>query len=234
MNNLAAAYWGAGKLDLALPLFEETLKLMKAKLGPDHPTTLTSMNNLASAYKDAGSWTWPPASREDAQAQESQARAEHPDTLRSMGNLAGAYKTAGKLDLACRSSRRTLKLMKAKLGPIIPTHSTAWATSGKTYCDANQGEKSGGYSQGIRRWHAEASETRRSSIRGTAGPGRARVIEMSASTPPSRSSSASAWPSVRNAARRLDDVRHEGDARRRAAGQKNTTPSRCYGPATRG
>ena len=31
-----------GKLDLALSLFEETLKLTKAKLGPDHPDTLRS------------------------------------------------------------------------------------------------------------------------------------------------------------------------------------------------
>ena len=54
MNNLAAAYQAAGKLDLALPLFEETLKLRKAKLGPEHPDTLTSMNNLAAAYQAAG------------------------------------------------------------------------------------------------------------------------------------------------------------------------------------
>ena len=40
MNNLAAAYEKAGKLDLAVPLYEETLKLRKAKLGPDHPETL--------------------------------------------------------------------------------------------------------------------------------------------------------------------------------------------------
>ena len=38
---------GAGKLDRALPLHEEVLALRKAKLGPDHPDTLTSMSNLA-------------------------------------------------------------------------------------------------------------------------------------------------------------------------------------------
>ncbi len=54
MSNLAGAYRDAGKLDLALPLFEETLKLWKAKLGPDHPDTLNSMNNLATAYQVAG------------------------------------------------------------------------------------------------------------------------------------------------------------------------------------
>ena len=58
MNNLASGYQAAGKLDQALPLFEETLALMKAKLGPDHPDTLTSMNNLA----------WLPGRREAGQA----------------------------------------------------------------------------------------------------------------------------------------------------------------------
>ena len=46
-------------MELALPLHEETLKLRKAKLGPDHPDTLASMNNLAAAYDLPGSWTWP-------------------------------------------------------------------------------------------------------------------------------------------------------------------------------
>jgi len=34
----------------------ETLKLMTAKRGADHPDTLTSMGNLASVYRDAGKW----------------------------------------------------------------------------------------------------------------------------------------------------------------------------------
>ena len=46
MHNLASAYRAAGKLDLALPLFEETLKLRKAKLGPDHPDTAGTMVSL--------------------------------------------------------------------------------------------------------------------------------------------------------------------------------------------
>ena len=39
MNNLALGYSDAGKLDKALPLFEETLTLRKAKNGPDHPSS---------------------------------------------------------------------------------------------------------------------------------------------------------------------------------------------------
>ncbi len=59
MNNLAGAYLKAGKFDLAISLFEKTLKDCKVKLGPEHPQTLISMNNLANAYQDAGSWTLP-------------------------------------------------------------------------------------------------------------------------------------------------------------------------------
>ncbi len=32
---------------------------MKSKLGPDHPDTLKSMNNLAAGYRPPGSWTRP-------------------------------------------------------------------------------------------------------------------------------------------------------------------------------
>jgi tetratricopeptide (TPR) repeat protein len=56
MNNLASAYREASRLDEALLLFEESLKLMKAKLGPDHPRTLIIMNNLAWGYLEASRW----------------------------------------------------------------------------------------------------------------------------------------------------------------------------------
>ena len=46
MNNLTGLRRRA-KLDLALPLYAETLKLRKAKLGADHPDTLITMANLA-------------------------------------------------------------------------------------------------------------------------------------------------------------------------------------------
>ena len=45
------AYLAAGRTAEAIALHEETLKLEEAKLGPDHPDTLTSRNNLAVAYQ---------------------------------------------------------------------------------------------------------------------------------------------------------------------------------------
>ena len=41
----------------ALQLREETMSLMKAKLGPTHPDTLSSMNNLVASYHALGRHT---------------------------------------------------------------------------------------------------------------------------------------------------------------------------------
>ena len=49
MNNLATIYSGLGRHAEALKLLEETLALLKVKLGPNHPDTLMSMYNIACA-----------------------------------------------------------------------------------------------------------------------------------------------------------------------------------------
>ena len=53
LNNLALAFAQTGKVDQAIPLYQQTLKLMKGKLGPDDPSTLSCMYNLAMAFKVA-------------------------------------------------------------------------------------------------------------------------------------------------------------------------------------
>jgi Flp pilus assembly protein TadD len=47
MHHLAGVYAALGRLDEAVKLYEETLALRKAKIGRDHPDTLSSMNILA-------------------------------------------------------------------------------------------------------------------------------------------------------------------------------------------
>ena len=47
MNNLAYAYQDAGRMADALRLQEETCRLMSAKMGPDHRSTLVSLESLA-------------------------------------------------------------------------------------------------------------------------------------------------------------------------------------------
>ena len=90
-------------------------------LGPDHPDTLGSRDNLAIAYRAAG---------RAAEAIELHERTlgdmervlgpDHPDTLGSRGNLAIAYRAAGRAAEAIPLYERTLGDMERVLGPDHP------------------------------------------------------------------------------------------------------------------
>jgi hypothetical protein len=45
-NNLAGTFASAGRLEQAIPLYEQTLADCERVLGADHPDTLASRNNL--------------------------------------------------------------------------------------------------------------------------------------------------------------------------------------------
>jgi eukaryotic-like serine/threonine-protein kinase len=118
MSDLAVAYLDSGQRDVAVPIFEETLKALKAKLGPDHPDTLSVMNNLAVAYGHAGRLDLAlPLHEETLRLTRARQGPDHPDTLTRRNNLAETYVAAGKADLALPLYEETLKLMKARLGP---------------------------------------------------------------------------------------------------------------------
>jgi Tetratricopeptide repeat len=68
------------------------MEARKTVLGPEHPDTLTSMNNLAATYGNQG--RWPEAEKLNVQVMEARKTVlgpEHSDTLTSMGNLTVAY-----------------------------------------------------------------------------------------------------------------------------------------------
>jgi serine/threonine protein kinase/tetratricopeptide (TPR) repeat protein len=139
MNNLATAHQAAGKLDLALPLFEETFKLKKAKLGAEHPVTLTSLGNLASAYRDAGKLEQALALHEKTlQLLKIKLGPAHPNTLTSMGSLARTYQSVGKLDQALSLHEETLRLRKANLGAEHPDTLTSMNNLATAYRDAGK------------------------------------------------------------------------------------------------
>ncbi|KAL0929533.1 kinesin light chain [Colletotrichum truncatum] len=63
------------------------------RLGNEHPSTLTSMANLAATYRNQGRWK--EAEELEVQVMETFKRVlgeEHPDTLTSMANLAYIWK----------------------------------------------------------------------------------------------------------------------------------------------
>ena len=98
-NNLAHAYYSAGRLDEAIPLYEEVLADRVRVLGADHPDTLTSRNNLAYAYYAAGRLDEAIPLYEQTLADRVRILGpDHPQTLTSRNNLAYAYLAAGRLE----------------------------------------------------------------------------------------------------------------------------------------
>ena len=97
-GSLAGAYYSAGRLGEAIPLYEEVLADSVRVLGADHPYTLTSRGSLAGAYESAGRLGEAIPLYEEVLADSVRVLGpDHPGTLASRHNLAGAYRAAGRL-----------------------------------------------------------------------------------------------------------------------------------------
>ena len=120
-NNLAGAYRDAGRLDEAIPLYEQTLEDRTRILGPHHPDTLTSRNNLAGAYQDAGRLDEAiPLYEQTLEDRTRILGPHHPRTLASRNNLAGAYQDAGRLNESIPLHEQNLTDRTRILGPHHP------------------------------------------------------------------------------------------------------------------
>jgi tetratricopeptide (TPR) repeat protein len=90
-------------------------------LGPDHPDTLASWNNLAIACQEVGRKAEAVRLHERALAgRERVLGPDHPDTLASRNNLATAYQQMGWAAEAISSFRRALAGREQVLGPDHP------------------------------------------------------------------------------------------------------------------
>jgi len=120
-NKFGLSLLGLGEPGKAIVLLEKARATLQAKLTPEHPDTLTSMNNLAGAYQTAGKLDLAlPLFEETLKLRKAKLGPEHLRTLTSMNNLAMAHRDVGKLDLALPLLEETLKLRKAKLAPEHP------------------------------------------------------------------------------------------------------------------
>ena len=111
---------GLGSPQAALSL-SDAVDLLNETLGPDHPDTLTSRNNLANAYQSAGRLNQAIDLFEQAVADRERVLGpDHPDTLASRNNLANAYESAGRLKQAIPLLEQVLADSERVLGPDHP------------------------------------------------------------------------------------------------------------------
>ena len=88
-SGLNATLHATAELARAIEIGTSALATCEQVLGPDHPDTLTSRNNLAGAYESAGDLAQAiPLYQDTLAAPERVLGPDHPDTLSSRNNLA--------------------------------------------------------------------------------------------------------------------------------------------------
>jgi tetratricopeptide (TPR) repeat protein len=86
-----------GNYGIAEKMRKQAADAYKKTLGPEHPSTLSSMANLATTYRKRGRWK--EAEELDVRVVETRKTVlgqQHPETLTSMNNLASTYWSQGR------------------------------------------------------------------------------------------------------------------------------------------
>jgi tetratricopeptide (TPR) repeat protein len=102
----------------AEPLYRRALEASERALGPEHPSTLSSVHNLAFLLDRTGDYAGAePLYRRALAGSERVLGPEHPLTLTSVNNLAGLLQSTGDYAGAARLYRRALEARERVLGP---------------------------------------------------------------------------------------------------------------------
>jgi tetratricopeptide (TPR) repeat protein len=118
---LGQFYQGQGAYEQALPWYEQCVSATRERLGEEHPSVASSLNNLAGLYDSQGRYT--EAEPLYVQALELRKRLlgeEHPSVASSLNNLAGLYDSQGRYTEAEPLYVQALELRKRQLGANHP------------------------------------------------------------------------------------------------------------------
>ena len=103
------------------PFYEVLTKLMEDRLGPDHPSTATSLNYLAFLYSEQGRYEEAGPLHERAlEIREKVLGSDHPSTATGLNNLALFYVRQGRYEEARPLHQRALRIQEKDLGRDHP------------------------------------------------------------------------------------------------------------------
>ena len=121
LNDSALSLESAGDVAGAEGLFRRALNIAESALGPDHPDTAGTVNNLASLLEAKGNYTDAEALYRRALAIcETRLGPDDPRTGRTLGNLAGLLAARGNYAAAAPLYHRALAVAEKTLGPDDP------------------------------------------------------------------------------------------------------------------
>ena len=118
-------YNAQGKHEESLKYNFRALKIIEKKLGPEHPDTAGTLNNIALVYNAQGKHE--ESLKYNFRALkiiEKKLGPEHPNTAHAINNIAGVYKVQGKHEESLKYNFRALKIREKKLGPEHPKTAT--------------------------------------------------------------------------------------------------------------
>jgi len=125
-----------GRYEQAALLVQQTLAIREQQLGPHHPSTAASLNNLAELYRAQGKYAEAALLFLQALAiYEQQLGPTHPDTATSLNNLAELYRTQGRYAEAEPLYLRALAIDEQQLGPTHPYTATSLNNLAELYQD---------------------------------------------------------------------------------------------------
>jgi len=106
VNFYRAALWR-----FLLPLYEDFARLIEDRLGPEHPNTVTALNNLGDAYREQGRYREAETPLKRAlEISEEVLGPEHPLTAIRLSNVASLYRAQGRDQEAETLFVRALKI----------------------------------------------------------------------------------------------------------------------------
>ena len=115
---LGLALQNAARYAEAVPLYQRSLAIREKALGPEHPDTAQSLNNLAGLYYSQGKYAEAePLHKRSLAIREKALGPEHSDTAQSLNDLALLYDLQGKYAEAEPLYKRSLAIREKALGP---------------------------------------------------------------------------------------------------------------------
>jgi tetratricopeptide (TPR) repeat protein len=144
LNRAGSYFHGRAAYSRAAQLLCDALVIREKVLGPEHPDTATSLNNLALLLQDQRDFAGARPLYERALAiREKTLGPEHPDTATSLNNLAGLLYTQGDFAGARPLFERALAIHEKVLGPEHPD--TANSLNNLAFLLMQQGDVAGAW-----------------------------------------------------------------------------------------
>jgi tetratricopeptide (TPR) repeat protein len=142
LDRAGTYFYGRAAYSASRPLFGRALAIREKLLGPEHPSTATSLNNLALLLEAQGDLAGARPLYERALAiHEKLLGTEHPSTATSLDNLAGLLEAQGDLAGARPLYESALAIREKLLGPEHP--STARSLNNLALLLRRQGDLAG-------------------------------------------------------------------------------------------